>query len=58
MVNYNGNVNDIMIMIKHIMLDKNVKQKDICSATGQSKGTVSNLFPSLNIILELCKACD
>ena len=58
-----------MIMIKHIMLDKDIKQKDICNATGWSKGTVSNLLNgrtanpslsiiSLNIILELCKACD
>ena len=63
MLNYNGNVNDIMIMIKHIMLDKDIKQKDICNATGWSKATVSNLLngrtanPSLNIILQLCKAC-
>ena len=64
MIDYTGNVNDIMIMIKHIMLDKDIKQKDICNATGWSKGTVSNLLngrtanPSLNIILELCRACN
>ena len=55
-----------MLMIKHAMLDNDITQKDICSATGWSKGTVSNLLngrtenPSLKIILQLCDAigCD
>jgi len=63
MIKYNGNINDIMLMVKHAMLDNDIKQKDICNATGWSKGTVSNLLngrtenPSLKVILELCKAC-
>lgn len=63
---YTGNVNDIMLMIKHKMLDNDITQKDICNRTGWSKATVSNLLngrtenPSLKIILQLCDAinCD
>lgn len=66
MIKYDADINKIMLMIKHIMLDKNITQKDICNATGWSKGTVSNLLngrtenPSLKIILQLCDAieCD
>ena len=49
-------------MLKHIMLDMDIKQKDLCNATGWTKGTVSNLLsgrtenPSLKVILELCNA--
>lgn len=63
---YTGDVNDIMKLIKHRMIDNDVTQKDICNITGWTKGTVSNLLngrtenPSLKIILELCNAigCD
>ena len=63
---YTGDVNEIMKMIKHKMIDNDITQKDICNATGWSKGTVSNLLngktenPSLKIILQLCDAigCD
>ncbi|MGF0102016.1 helix-turn-helix domain-containing protein [Bariatricus sp. SGI.019] len=63
---YTGDVNEVMKMIKHKMIDNDVTQKDICNATGWSKGTVSNLLggktenPSLKIILQLCDAigCD
>ena len=63
---YTGDVNEIMKMIKHKMIDNDITQKDICNATGWSKGTVSNLLngktenPSLKIILQLCNAieCD
>ena len=63
---YNGDITIVMLMIKHAMLDNDITQKDICSATGWSKGTVSNLLngrtenPSLKIILQLCDAigCD
>lgn len=63
---YTGDVNEIMKLIKHRMIDNDVTQKDICNATGWSKGTVSNLLggktenPSLKIILQLCNAigCD
>lgn len=61
-IEYDGNIEQLTLAIKHIMLDKNLKSKDICNATGWSKGTVSNLLnnrtpnPSLGIVLELCKA--
>lgn len=63
---YTGDVNEVMKMIKHRMIDNDVTQKDICNVTGWSKGTVSNLLngktenPSLKIILQLCDAigCD
>jgi len=63
-IEYNGKIDDITLMIKHIMLDKNLRQKDICNATGLSKQTISNLlnnktdnitFDTLN---KLCKAMD
>lgn len=63
---YTGDVNDVMKLIKHRMIDNDITQKDICNVTGWSKGTVSNLLggktenPSLKIILQLCDAigCD
>lgn len=61
---YNGDINDIMKQIKHIMIDKGLRQKDICNATGWSRQTVSNLLagrtpsPGLNVLHELCKAID
>ena len=66
MIKYNGNIEDIMLLIKHKMLDNNISQKDICNITGWSKSTVSNLLnsrtenPSLKFILQLCNAinCD
>ena len=64
MIKYNGDIADITLTIKHLMLDMDIKQKDLCNATGWSKATVSNLLnnrtenPSLKILLELCKAMD
>lgn len=66
MIKYTGNINDVMLLIKHKMLDNDITQKDICNATGWTKGTVSNLLngrtenPSLKVILQLCDAvgCD
>ena len=63
---YDGNVMEVMKLIKHRMIDRDITQKDICNATGWSKGTVSNLLggktenPSLKVILQLCNAieCD
>lgn len=63
-VKYNGDTQDIIKVIKHIMIDKDIRQKDICNYTGWSRSTVSNLFngrtgsPGLDTILTLCKACD
>lgn len=66
MVKYNGDISEITLMLKHIMLDMDIKQKDLCNATGWTKATISNLLnnrtenPSLKILLELCNAmeCD
>lgn len=66
MMKYNGNINDITKMIKHIMIDNDIRQKDLCNATGWTKSTISNLLnnrtenPSLKLLLELCEAinCD
>ena len=66
MIRYDADINKIMLMIKHIMLDKNITQKDISNNTGWTKGTVSNLLngrtenPSLKVLLQLCNAieCD
>ena len=61
---YKGDISEITLLIKHAMLDADKKQKDICNATGWTKGTVSNLLnnrtgnPSLKILLELCNAID
>lgn len=43
-VKYNGQISDITAMIKHIMIDKDLRQKDLCNATGLSKQTISNLL--------------
>lgn len=64
MIKYEGNIADVTLMIKHIMLDMDLKQKDICNATGWTKATVSNLLnnrtdnPSLKVLMELCNAMD
>lgn len=63
-IEYTGNIEDITLAIKHIMLDKDIKNKDICNATGLSKQSVSNLLNNRtqNITLEtlnkICKAID
>lgn len=61
---YNNDINELMIYVKHIMLDKNITQKNICEKTGWSKATVSNLLagrtksPGINVIKDLCNAID
>ena len=61
---YNNNIDDIMKQIKHIMLDKDIKQTDIVIKTGQNKGTISNLLNckskniTLDTLLMLCNAID
>ena len=58
---YNS-INDITKTIKHIMIDNDIRQKDICNATGWSRQTVSNLLNNrtenitLNTLCELCNA--
>ena len=64
MVKYNGDISEITLMLKHIMLDMDIKQKDLCNATGWTKATISNLLnnrtenPSLKVLLGLCDAMD
>ena len=65
-VQYKDNIQDIMLQIQHIMIDKDIRQKDICNITGWSRATVSNLLNgrqtniTLDILLSLCNAigCD
>ena len=60
------NLKDIMLKIEHIMLDSDIRQKDISNKTGWSRQTVSNLLAcrrdSINIdtLNSLCDAigCD
>lgn len=61
---YTNNIEDVMKQIKHIMLDKDIKQVDLVEKTGLAKGTISNLLncKSKNITLDtlvmLCNACS
>lgn len=62
-IEYTG-IDSITLAIKHIMLDKDKKNKDLCNATGLSKQSISNLLNNRtdNITLatlnKLCKAID
>ena len=44
MYNIVKNQDDLILQIKHYMLDNKLKQKDIVVATGLSKQTISNLL--------------
>lgn len=48
MYNIVKNQDEIILQIKHYMLDNNLKQKDIVVATGLSKQTISNLLNGRN----------
>ena len=41
---YTGDINELLLSVKHIMLDKHIKQSDIVNATGWSKQTIRNLL--------------
>lgn len=59
-IEYN-NIENITNAIKHIMVDKDIKQKDIANKTGLSKQAISNLLNNRteNITLDtLKKLCD
>ena len=47
-IEYTGNIEPITTTLKHIMLDKNIKQKKISEYTGLSKQTISNLLNNRN----------
>lgn len=55
-------IDDVTLAIRHIMLDKDIRQKDICIATGLSKQSISNLLNNrtenitLDTLNKLCKA--
>lgn len=61
---YNNNIDDLMKQIKHIMIDKDIKQIDLAEKTGQNKATISNLLNcksknvTLDTLLMLCNAID
>lgn len=44
MYNIVKNQDDLILQIKHYMLDNKLKQKDIVACTGLSKQTISNLL--------------
>lgn len=60
-IEYNT-IDDVTLAIRHIMLDKDIRQKDICIATGLSKQSISNLLNNrtenitLDTLNKLCKA--
>lgn len=60
-IEYN-NIDDVTLAIRHIMLDKDIRQKDICISTGLSKQSISNLLNNrtenitLDTLNKLCKA--
>lgn len=55
-----NNIDDVTKMIKHIMIDEGLKQKDIVVKSGWSKQTVSNLLNNrtenigINTLHDLC----
>lgn len=57
-----NNIEDITKMIKHIMIDNNIKQKDIVEKSNWTKQTVSNLLNNrtknigIDTLKELCDA--
>ncbi len=61
---YNNNIDDLMKQIKHIMIDKDIRQIDVAEKTGQNKATISNLLNcksknvTLDTLLMLCNAID
>lgn len=61
-IEYNGNIQDLIDAIRHIMIDKKIKQNDIAEKMGLSKQTVSNILNArqpnitLDTLLKLCNA--
>ncbi len=57
-------INDLMKYIKKIMIDKEIKQKDIADKTGLSVQTISNLLAcrrdgiTMDTLNRLCHALD
>ena len=62
MIEYNGDLEKVMVQLRHIMIDKGLRQKDISNATGWSRQTVSNLLAcrrdgiTLDTLRILCNA--
>lgn len=63
-IKYDGELDTIMLQIRHIMLDKGIKQKDIAQKSGLSVQTISNLLAcrrdgiTLDTLHMLCNALD
>lgn len=58
---YNGNIDKVIDLIKHTMIDTRTQQKDIVEKTGLNKGTISNFlnYKSSNPTLDTLKMyCD
>lgn len=58
---YDGNVDKVIDLIKHKMIDTRTQQKDIVAKTGLNKGTISNFlnYKSSNPTLDTLKMyCD
>jgi len=58
---YDGNVDKVIDLIKHKMIDTRTQQKDIVAKTGLNKGTISNFlnYKSSNPPLDTLKMdCD
>lgn len=59
-----NNINDLMIQIRHIMIDRDIRQSDISNNTGWSRQTVSNLLAcrrdtvNIDTLARLCNAID
>lgn len=59
---YNNNIDDLMKLFKHIMVDHDIRQSDIAAKTGLNKSTISNLLNgrnkniTLDTLLMLCGA--
>lgn len=57
-----NDIEDIVKMLKHIMVDDGLRQKDIVVKSGKSKQTISNLFNmrtdsiGINTLKELCNS--
>lgn len=61
---YDGNIDKVIDLIKHAMIDTRTQQKDIVAKTGLNKGTISNFLnykssnPTLDTLKMYCDAMD
>lgn len=61
---YDGDIDKVIDLIKHAMVDTRTLQKDIVKKTGLNKGTVSNFLnykssnPTLDTLKMYCDTMD